>query len=475
MQKRLPVMSPECHPHLVLLPSSGMGHLTPFLRLAASLAAHSAQVTLITAHPTVSLAESDTLERFCIAFPQVTHQKMSIPPIGDAISFDDPFTLQYEAIRRSSHTLSPLLSSLSPPISAVVTDMSLTSVVIPITKELCLSNYILFTSSAKMLAIYATYHKIAADIEAEGEVFLVPGLGSIPKSWLPPPLLAQGHNLLKTHFLENGERFLHSNGILTNTFEDLEKDSLAALNTGLVVNQLPSVIAIGPLPPCAFEAGEVATWLNDQPARSVLYVSFGSRAAISTKQMKELGNGLVGSGCKFLWVVKGRNVDREDRAELEEMVGREILDKVNEKGLMLKTWMNQDQILSHTAIGGFLSHCGWNSVTEAIWHGVPILAWPQNADQKINADLMKGNGVAIWEKSWGWGGQESVGEEEIAQKIKELMENEMLRNKAEKIREKARSALMPGGNSKNNLVGLIESSRQTNSISKEASNQQNMY
>jgi len=453
-------MCPDCRPHLVLLPSSGMGHLTPFLRLAASLAVHNVQVTLITAHPTVSLAESDTLNQFCFAFPQVTHRKMSVPPIGDAISFDDPFTLHYEAIRRSSHTLSPLLSSLSPPLSAVVTDMSLTSVVIPITKELKLSNYIFFTSSAKMLAIYAIYHKIAADIAGEGDVFLAPSLESIPKSWLPPPLLSQGHNLLKTHFIENGESFLQSNGILTNTFEDLEKDSLAALNTGLVVNQLPPVIAIGLLSPCAFEGGEVATWLNDQPARSVLYVSFGSRAAISWKQMRELGNGLVSSGCKFLWVVKGRNVDREDLEELEEMVGREILEKVNEKGLMLKTWMNQDQVLSHTAIGGFLSHCGWNSVTEAIWHGVPILAWPQNADQKINADLVERNAAAIWEKNWGWGGKESVGEEEIAPKIRELMENEMLRNKAEEIRDKARTALRHGGSSKNNLIGLIESLRQ---------------
>ncbi|KAJ8437826.1 hypothetical protein Cgig2_013442 [Carnegiea gigantea] len=419
-------MCPDCRPHFVLLPSSGMGHLTPFLRLAASLAAHNVQVTLITAHPTVSLAESDTLKQFCFAFPQVAHRKMSIPPIGDAISFDDPFTLHYEAIRRSSHTLSPLLSSLSPPLSAVVTDMSLTSVVIPITKELNLSNYIFFTSSAKMLAIYAIYHKIAADIAGEGDVFLAPSLESIPKSWLPPPLLSQGHNLLKTHFIENGESFLQSNGILTNTFEDLEKDSLAALNTGLVVNQLPPVIAIGLLSPCAFEGGEVATWLNDQSARSVLYVSFGSRAAISRKQMRELGNGLVSSGCKFLWVVKARNVDREDREELEEMVGKEILEKVNEKGLMLKTWMNQDQ----------------------------------NADQKINADLAERNAVAIWEKNWGWGGKESVGEEEIAPKIRELMENEMLRNKAEEIRDKARTALRHGGSSKNNLIGLIESLRQ---------------
>lgn len=457
-------MSSASLPHIVLLPSSGMGHLTPFLRLAASLVAHDVELTLITAHPTVSLAESQTLDQFSSAFPRVSHRKMSIPPVSDSSSSDDPFTLHYEAIRRSSHVLSPLLSSLSPPVSAVVTDMSLTSVVVPITKELGLPNYIFFTSSAKMLAIYAIYHKTAVEIEGEGELLMVPGLEPIPKSWLPPPLLSQGNNLLKIHFKENGERFLESNGILTNTFEDLERDSLVALNNRLVVDGLPPVIAIGPLPPRRFETGEVVTWLNHQPARSVLYVSFGSRAAISREQMLELGNGLVGIECKFLWMVKGSKVDREDHEELEEMVGREVFKSVKERGLILKTWVNQDEILSNPSIGGFLSHCGWNSVTEAIWHGIPILAWPQNADQKINADLVERNGVGIWEKSWGWGGNELVGGEEIAKKVNEFMENKMLMTRAWEIRDKARTTVSPEGSSRKNVVGLIESLSEQQSI-----------
>lgn len=438
-----------------------MGHLTPFLRLAASLAAHDVRLTLITADPTVSLSESKALSEFSCVFPQITQQELRVPPIShtSSASSDDPFTLHYEAIRRSSSNfLSPLLSSLSPPVSAVITDMSLTSVVLPITKALDIPNYIFFTSSAKMLAIYASYHKIAAQIDkGEDDVYTVPGLEPIPKSWLPPPLLSQSNNLLKTHFTENGEKFLQSNGILTNTFIDLERGSLTALNNGLVVSQLPPVIPVGPLSPDPFETGEVLTWLADQPAHSVLYASFGSRAAISREQMQELANGLVSSGYRFLWVVKGSKVDREDKEGLEEMVGRDVLENVNHRGIMIKTWMNQEQTLRHTAIAGFLSHCGWNSVTEAIWHGIPILAWPQNADQKINADLVARSMVGIWEKSWGWGGKEIVGEEEIAQKIRELMENKLLRKQAGEVRDKARSAVGPQGSSKNQLIELIES------------------
>ncbi|KAL9233745.1 hypothetical protein vseg_008701 [Gypsophila vaccaria] len=447
-------------PHIALLPSSGMGHLMPFLRLAVSLISHDVEITLITAHPTVSLAETDTLDQFLSSFPEVTHQKMLIQPINKSSTVEtceDPFTIQYEAIRRSSHILLPLLSSCVPPLSAVITDMSLTSMVVPITKILNLPNYIFFTTCAKMLAIYAVYHKIEEHVRDDKDDIIIPGLPPIPKSWLPPPLLSGSNNLLKAHFNENGKNFIATNGILVNTIEEFEKDTLAALNSGLIVDQLPPVIAIGPLVPSTFERGEVITWLENQPRQSVLYVSFGTRAAISRDQTRELGMGILKSDYKFLWVVKSKKVDRDEEDDLKDMVGDSILKELKKRGLLVKTWMKQEQILSHRAIGGFLSHCGWNSVTEAVWHGVPILAWPQNADQKINADSVRRNMVGMWDESWGWAGKELVDGAAIAEKVKELMEDKTLKVKAEQIRKKARLAVGPTGSSQKELTELIKS------------------
>lgn len=45
--------------------------------------------------------------------------------------------------------------------------------------------------------------------------------------------------------------------------------------------------------------------------------------------------------------------------------------------------------------GWFLTHCGWNSVLEAVAAGVAMLAWPMSADQFTNAWLLAEAGVAV--------------------------------------------------------------------------------
>ncbi|KAJ0043357.1 hypothetical protein Pint_19141 [Pistacia integerrima] len=322
-----------------------MGHLTPFLRLARLLASCNVKVTFITPEPTVSLAESQ----------------------------------------------------ISPPLSALVTDMSLTAAVVPITEALKIPNFIFFTSSAKMLTLFVSFHTLAGS----KDYIKIPTLEPIPRSWIPPSLLQDTNNLLKTYIIENGKSTTKSDGILVNTLESIEQSSLLALNGGKVIEGLPLVTAIGLLPPLYFEDHQPLAWLDDQPAGSVVYVSFGSRTAITREQLRELGNGLP-------------------------------------------------------AVGGFLSHCGWNSVTEAMWHGVHVLAWPQHGDQKINADLVERIGLGTWEKSWSWGGGEIVMREQIAEKIKEVMGNKLLRSQAMRIREEARNGIELGGGSKKGLTELIK-------------------
>lgn len=58
--------------------------------------------------------------------------------------------------------------------------------------------------------------------------------------------------------------------------------------------------------------------------------------ALSIKQTQELGNGLVSSGCRFLWMVKGKKVDKEDEESLKNVLGHELVEKIKDQWLVVK-------------------------------------------------------------------------------------------------------------------------------------------
>ncbi|KAL2924888.1 Zeatin O-glucosyltransferase [Bienertia sinuspersici] len=63
-------------------------------------------------------------------------------------------------------------------------------------------------------------------------------------------------------------------------------------------------------------------------------------------------------------------------------------EKVKNKGIVVRDWASQVEILAHKSVGGFMSHCGWNSCIESLSMGVPIATWPMHSDQPRNAILV---------------------------------------------------------------------------------------
>ncbi|GFY86909.1 UDP-glucosyl transferase 89B1 [Actinidia rufa] len=119
---------------------------------------------------------------------------------------------------------------------------------------------------------------------------------------------------------------------------------------------------------------DVMTWLDKCEDRSVVYVCFGSQAVLTNKQMEELGLGLEKSGVRFLCIKEPTKGQVEGEWSL---VPSGFEDRVAGKGLVVRGWAPQVLILRHRVIGAFLTHCGWNSVLEAIvYGGVPMLSWP---------------------------------------------------------------------------------------------------
>ncbi|RCU28216.1 hypothetical protein DVA69_17590, partial [Acinetobacter baumannii] len=84
-------------------------------------------------------------------------------------------------------------------------------------------------------------------------------------------------------------------------------------------------------------------------------------------------------------------------------------------GLVVPLWVSQVDILSHPSIGGFWSHCGWNSSLESMTNGVPMMVWPRYAEQRMNATMLTEElGVAVRSKVLP--SKKMVGREEIKEK-----------------------------------------------------------
>ncbi|KAH7846185.1 hypothetical protein Vadar_010895 [Vaccinium darrowii] len=457
-------------PHIALLPCAGMGHLIPFLRLTALLASRGGcTVTLVTPNPTVSAAESTHFSTFFSTHPHINRLQFQIPTnsLTEPINKTDPFFIRWSQISQSIHLLSPLLSSLSPPLSAIFSDFTASMSLSQVADRLSVPYYVVFTSSARFLSLAATLPSL--DLGGTNDYVEIPDLPPLAKSSLPPPFFDPNH-FFTSFLLSNIQSFSRAKGMFLNTFEKFESETITALNNGRVLSlKLPPVIPVGPLEPFNVENGEKSEtgsdyvlWLDGQSDGSVVYVSFGSRTAMSKEQIREIGDGLERSGCAFFWVLKGSKVDKEDTVGIEELLGEGFIERTKNRGVAVKGWVEQEEILSHPAIGGFVSHCGWNSVMETARHGVPVLAWPLHGDQKVNAEVVVTAGLGMWVREWGWGGERLVRGEEIGEKIREMMSDEKLRRRGKEIGDEARKAWEGSGCSQKALTEVIDALKRTN-------------
>ncbi|TVU08900.1 hypothetical protein EJB05_42327, partial [Eragrostis curvula] len=188
------------------------------------------------------------------------------------------------------------------------------------------------------------------------------------------------------------------------------------------------------------------TWLDARPARSVVYVSFGSVATPSATQIAEVAEGLYNCGKPFLWVVRASETSK---------IPENFTDKAKERGLIV-TWSPQLEVLTHPAVGCFVTHCGWNSTTEGLSAGVPMVAMPQWSDQPMNAKYIEGVwrvGVRVRPDEEG-----VVRKEEVERCVREVMEGERsmeYRQNATGWREKAKNAVSEGGSSDKSIIKFL--------------------
>ena len=253
------------------------------------------------------------------------------------------------------------------------------------------------------------------------------------------------------------ERGSGASAIILNTFQSLEGKVLEAME-----KILPPIYTVGPLSllsqqteksPASIlgsnlwkEDWSCLEWLEGRKPDSVLYVNFGSITVMTNEQLVEFAWGLTNSKQDFLWIIRPDLV-KGDSAVLPER----FLEETRERG-KLASWCPQEKVLGHSAVGGFLTHCGWNSTIESISSGVPMICWPFFADQQTNCRYVCAE--------WGLGMEidGDVRREKVGGLIEDLMEGQKgkeLRRRAEEWKEMAVNATRPGGSSSKNFEGLV--------------------
>lgn len=237
-----------------------------------------------------------------------------------------------------------------------------------------------------------------------------------------------------------------SSAIIWNTMDCLEQSTLVKIQQEY---QLP-LFPIGPLHKTVAatsislfkEDQSCISWLDKQSHNSVIYVSLGSIAFMDNKDLLEMAWGLANSEQPFLWVV------RMDSTPLPQG----FQEAVGGRGCIVK-WAPQKQVLAHNSVGGFWSHCGWNSTIESISEGVPLICQPCFGDQRVNARYLS----QVWEVGLEWENDMNRGAIEGA--IRMLMvgnEGKLARQKAKDLKEKIELSIDHGGSSYNSLNDLVD-------------------
>nr|CAD1823098.1 unnamed protein product [Ananas comosus var. bracteatus] len=417
-------------PHVLLIAFPGQGHVNPVLRLARRLAAKGLLVTFtstsdIGARLLSSSSDVSPLPNFRFDF-------LSDQPSGPLAALDD---LMRHLASAGPPSLAALLRRQTVPVTCVVGS--------PFLPRARSSRPTTTTTTAWQppslrlrppVSLPGLPPLSAADVPS----FLHP---SNPYKLLADTILASFGNLGKARWL------------LANSFNELEHDAIAAFSS------LRPLTPVGPLTDpfrgdLLTPADDCMSWLDAQERQSVAYVSVGSVVVLTADEMAEMAWGLRDSGRPFLWVVRQESRGLLPEDFLEGLTTTE--GDVGRRGFVVG-WSPQDRVLSHPAVGCFLTHCGWNSTLEALSAGLPVIAFPQWGDQVTNAKFLVdvyGVGVRL---------PAPVEREAVRRCVEAVVgagpEAEGMRARAAKWKEAAAAAVAEGGSSDRNIQNFADELR----------------
>ncbi|XP_065851696.1 anthocyanidin 3-O-glucosyltransferase 6-like [Euphorbia lathyris] len=450
---------------LIFIPSPGVGHLASSVEAAKLL-----------------LDRDNRLSISVIIFNRSSDSKLT--NYTDSLTTTDRFRLFNISVDSDSNlgfgfiqtkkpqvkeAVSDLISTSGLPLAGFVLDMFCTSMM-DVAAEFGVPSYFFFTSSAAFLGfkfhlqfLHDEHQVDPTQYKDSDAVLDFPTLVKPLPARVLPTVVLQKEWL--PFFLDHARAIRKARGIIVNTFTDLECHAVTALSEG----KNPPVYPVGPILNLGSDESNgqknvIIDWLDDQPALSVVFLCFGSMGSFNVEQVKEIACALEHSKHRFLWSLRRPSGDEKkmeyptDYENLEEVLPIGFMDRTAEIGKIIG-WAPQTEILRHPSIGGFVSHCGWNSTLESIRYGVPIATWPIYAEQQLNAFQLVEElelGVEI-KMDYRKENDVIVKAEEIERGIRCVMEHDSkVRTNVKEMSEKSKTTLMEGGSSLSILRRFIE-------------------
>ncbi|XP_031504614.1 UDP-glycosyltransferase 88A1-like [Nymphaea colorata] len=459
---------------VVLFPSPLMGHLMTMVEFGKLLhLRHGISITILVAKPPISVGNSAVYMK-SVADSGLDITFTELGPVDFTVKEVDYQThdvLLFEFLHACRGRVVQALQDISRDcfVKAIILDFFCFTYT-EVAASLGIPAYFYYISNVGALALLlylnTLHHQYdVASAHAEDKLVHVPGIPPLSPSDLPHSL--RFHVGSYEWFLKVSTQFARAQGIIINTFDALQPHTLRALADGLCVPDGPGplVYAIGPLvipPEKVLQPPDCLRWLDSQPDHSVVFLCFGSLGLLSTIQLREIALALERSGQRFLWVVRNPTAESKQALvpsdpDLDVLLPKGFLQRTSDKGMVVKAWAPQVRVLNHAAVGGFVTHCGWNSVVESISAGVPMAAWPLYAEQPTNSVLLVDMGVAVSVKKDRDG---LVGAAEVERCVRLLLDSEegnRLRERVKAAKDAGVSALKEGGSSSVNLARLVDS------------------
>ncbi|XP_057441368.1 soyasapogenol B glucuronide galactosyltransferase-like [Lotus japonicus] len=470
----------------VFLPFPSTSHTIRVVDTARVFAMYGVDITIITTPGNAKIFQSSIdhdaargrpIRTHLISFPEV----LGLPQGLETFSAHTPphlVNLVAQGVSLLQEPIKQLFRELNP--DFIVSDMFFTwsadaAAELGIPRLVYLGGSFIAMSARLSVEQFSPHTKV----ESDSEPFLLPGLPhELKMTRLQLPIHAREHNDFTDIMKAVKESEMKSYGSLFNSFSEFEgayeehyKKTTGTKSWGvgpvsLWVNQDESDKGVRGSASEEREPEGWLTWLDSKTEDSVLYVSFGSMTKLSTSQLVEIAHALDDFGHGFIWVVGKFEENGENEGEngfLKEFENRVVAEN---RGYLIRGWAPQLLILEHPAIGGVVTHCGWNTTLESVIAGLPMATMPLFAEQFYNEKLLVdvlGVGVSIGVKKWrNWNvvGDEIVKRENIVKAISLLMgggeEALEMRRRVRELSDAAKKTIQPGGSSYNKVKGLFD-------------------